>query len=103
MTPVDDCEAWSTGVLPVRTEGSVTPVDLSERSFLLLNSPREVSNLNRLNQFSLARFGSSFISWIGLIPFSSSRSMTFLCRQSSLESPNCFFFQIPLPRSLLDL
>ena len=25
MTPVDDCEAWSTGVLPVCTEGSVTP------------------------------------------------------------------------------
>ena len=23
MTPVDDCESWSTGVLPVCTEGSV--------------------------------------------------------------------------------
>ena len=78
MTPVDDCEAWSTGVLPVRMEGSVTPVDLSERSFLLLNFPREVSSLNRLNQWSLAKPGSSFSTWIGLIPFSSSRSITFL-------------------------
>ena len=89
MTPVDDCEAWSTGVLPVRTEGSVTPVDLSERSFLLLNSLIDVSSLNRLNQFNLARLGSSFSSRIGLIPFSSSRSITFLCLQSSFESPNC--------------
>ena len=88
MTLVDDCEAWSTGVLPVRMEGSVTPVDLSERSFLLLKSLIDVSSLNRLNQFNLARLGSSFSSWTVLIPFSSSRSMTFLCLQSSLGSPN---------------
>ena len=47
MTPVDDCEAWSTGVLPVRTEGSVTPVDLSERSFLLPNISRGVFLLSQ--------------------------------------------------------
>ena len=44
MTPVDDCEAWSTGVLPVRTEGSVTPVDLNERSFLLLKIHEKIKS-----------------------------------------------------------
>ena len=88
VNPVDDVEAWSTDVLPVRMEGSVTPVDLSERLFLLLNSLIVVSSLNRLNQFNLARLGSSFSSWIGLIPFSSIRSITFLCLQSLFGSPN---------------
>ena len=81
-------EAWARGVLPIRAEESVTPVDLSQRSFLLLNFSRGVLSLNRLNQLSLAKPGSSFSRLSGLIPFSSCMSITFLCRQSSLDSPN---------------
>ena len=64
MTPVDYCEAWSTGVVPVRTEGSVTPVDLSERSFVLLNFPREIievySNIFKVNNKRLGAFTIDF-------------------------------------------
>ena len=55
VTPVDDCEAWSTGVSRVCTERSVTPVDLSERSFLLPNISRGVFLLSQDRNIHLRR------------------------------------------------